>query len=519
MIVWVALGLLLVPWVSPVAAASATPSGAPVSYGHVVATGVLGVPYAQTTGPSFPDSYPPVGSSPLGEGAFIYDTSVSVEIVNTNTYAVTIPVYTETWTPGTETVTENVTLPNGTIVHEPETVPARLDPIWNNGTVSAAAGLSGTLSLSLPADSAQAPLQVTVGSASWTFTYLTPATSAVSGILTTGGVWAFAGLMALVTFTSVLAGLVAAGRLARSIGRSPRVPVVWPLLWVTVPVLWFGLGYVSFNQTLGAGSPLLLPAPLVVAAFPYLPRIFSRGWDMVEVEGITPLSLEQATNPKVVLPIVTTKEGLRCAPETWREAFLSHFVGLPEVRGYEVKLPGGAKARVQPRLIPVSNPLTVYYRAEETASCWYDARRGIKRPRHGVSWWVERTDTRTPETPGGPPRSRVKRRLSPHIVPGFLEATFPPKKPVALVLADVHSAEVSAHDAEAAGLENAELRGQAQHLAIEYGRRAVTRHERGLQGEAEPRSADELERQVQRADPRSRRRDNGGDEPPAAVRG
>ncbi|MGC2359235.1 MAG: hypothetical protein WA691_02885 [Thermoplasmata archaeon] len=489
---WLVLGLVMVPLATPLAAA-----GPPVSYGKTIAPGVFGVPYADSTQPDFPNSYPAFGSGPLNDHQFVYDTQIGFEIVNPNPAPASFVVVTEEYTAGTTTVLRNVTQPNGSVGLEPMSVPARLDPTWSNATVAGGPFSSGYVEIPLAYASSERSLLVTVGDASWTFSYLTPATSSVAGLYTSAGIWAFAALIALVTFVALLAGLVAAGKLAARIGRSPPVPRWWPILWVAVPILWFMTGYVSFNQVLGAASPAFLPAPLVIAAFPYLPRLFTRYFDIVEIEGIEPLTLDTAANPKVVLPLVRHQGGLKCAAQAWREALWSHWVGLPEVRGYELRLLGG-KVRVQPRLIAVSCPLDGYYQSDVTASCWYDARAGIKRLCHHIEW--TRTESVPVLAPDGanPTGTRSKRRFSPHIAAGYLEASFPPKRPVANELAGVRSAEVEAHDNEIDRIENAELRGTLRHLSRTYAKDAVAAHEEAAQRQDRPRTREEIARLVQR---------------------
>ncbi|MGI0150699.1 MAG: hypothetical protein ACREC5_02030, partial [Thermoplasmata archaeon] len=459
--------------------------------------GVFGVPYADSTNATFPYSYPVFGGGPLEDHQLVYDTEVGFEIVNPNPTYATFLVVSEVWTPGTATVIENVTGPNGTTTFEPVQEPARLDPTWSNATVTAAPYSSGEVELPLRTTGTTLDLEVSAGTASWELSYLTPATSSVAGVYTGAGIWAFGALISGITLIAILGGLAAARRLAERIGRSPPVPRWWPVIWVAVPFLWFSLGYVSFNQVLGTASPAILPIPVVIAAFPYLPRLFTRYFDMTEVEGIEPLTLDDAANPKVILPLVRHQGGLKCAPQTWREAFLSHYVGLPEVRGYEVKLLGGT-AKVQPRLLPVSNPLTSYYTAEATASCWFDARKGIKRPRHRIEW---RREERLPVFgPDGVTQTggRTKRRFSPHVVAGCLEASFPPKRPIADELAGVRSAEVREHDHEIERIMNADLRGTMDHLAHSYARDEIAAHEEARQRQDRPRTREELARVVER---------------------
>ena len=488
LLIWSIALLMVVPLAAPFASASP-----PVAYGKFCATGVSCVPYADSTQPNFPYSSPVLNSTPLADGAFIYDVQVGVEIVNGNPSPASFEVVTETWIPGTQTVYENVTGPNGTYRLEPVKVPARLDPSWSNGTVFAEPFSSGELELPLRTRTSTVDLEVKIGEASWQLTYLTPATSSLAGVYSVGGIWAFGELVAGVTFAALLVGLAFARKLAGRIGRSPPVIALWPIAWISVPVAWFLLGYVSFNQTLGPMSPAVLPVPMVVAAFPYLPRLFTRGFEMAELEGISPVTLDEAQNPKAVVPIVRTQGGLRCAPMTWREALWSHWLGLPEVIGYQIKMLG-ATARIQPRLVPVTNPLGPYHRAEVTASAWFDARRGMKRLPHHLQW-IHGTRTETVAADGS--RSVVKTHGHFALARGYLEGTFPPKRPVAEELAGVRSAEVAEHDHEIIRVENAELRGSMDHLALERMAEERTWNEEARNRQDRPRTRDEVRRAVE----------------------
>ncbi len=482
---------------APLLLAGTAGATAPVSYGKAVGPGVFGVPYADTSNLSFPYSFPSIGPLPLQDGDLVYDTQVGFEIVNPNPVGASFLVVTETWTPGTTQVLENVTEPNGTYRIMPVPVPVRLDVRWSNSTVTAAPYSSGIVIVPLGFDAQPRPLEVRGGAATWELQHLTPATSSVAGVYTSGGIWVFGLLMALVTLIAILAGLWVAKGLAVRLGRSPPVPFWWPAGWIAVPLVWFFTGYVSFNQVLGSASPLVIPVPIVVAIVPYLPRLFTKFFDMAELEGREPETLEQATNPKNIFPIVRHQGGLKCAPQTWREAFWSHWVGLPEIRGHEVNLLGG-KVRVQPRFMSVSCPLGPYYRAEATASAWYDARAGISRPRHCLRWtrtepvWGVAPDGVTRQTTG------TRRRFSPHIEAGYLEGTFPPKDSVAKELAGVRSAEVEAHDNEIDRIENADLRGTLLHLARTRASDSLRAHEEAAQRQDQPRSRDEITRLVDR---------------------
>ncbi len=456
-----------------------------------MAPGIAGIPFAESTNPNFPDSYPTFASTPLEDGAFVFDTQIGVEITNPNPYSASFYVVTESFVPGTATILENV---SGTV--QPVSVPFRYDVSWSNSTVFAAPESSGSVELPLRSTSTQRSLELRVGQATWELVYLTPATAAVSGTYTNAGLWTFALLMAAATAGALLVVLFVAKGIALAIGRSPPVPFWWPVIWIAVPVMWFVQGFVSFTQTFGAASPAVaIPIPVALAVLPYLPRLFTRQWEMLEVEGVDPVTLDEAANPKAVLPVVQDRTTLRCAPQTWREALWSGWLGLPEFRGYEVKMPGGS-GRVQPRLLRVENPLSNYYRAEVTASCWYDVRRGISRPRHRLEWKVTEQVPMFAADGVTPAVTRPKRRFSPHLVAGYLEAVYPPKLPVALYLAGVQSVETSAHDAEVLALENSRLIAKSGHDKIEALRENTRTLVRFYEMGDRPRSPEEVARLV-----------------------
>ncbi len=469
---------------------------APVAVGKVVAPGVFGVPFASTSNLTFPST--PASVEPLSDGALVYDTSLSVEIVNAGSVPVVLAVSVEEWTPGTTTEIQNVSGPNGSYRLVPVQVPARLDPSWANGTVSAEAGSPGTATVSLPFSGHARPLELRVGSATWMLVALTPSTSSVAGIYTAEGLIGFGLIESGVTVAAMLAALGAARKLARAARRTPRVPILWPALWIGLPIAAFLFDYVPTNQLLGGTSPLLIPVPIAIAAFPYLPRLW-REFEWARVQGIDALNREEGTSSEVVLPLVKTAGGLRCAPETWREVLYTLCgVPLPEVRGETVDMVGHV-VQVQPRGMSTSNPLGSYYQSEADRAYWYDAKERIYRVRHRLSWTREVTVRKPSKTDSGEAWATVKkRRFSPHVERGYLSARFPPLRPVAEELAGVRSAETEAHDNETDRLLVAEMMGAIHHRAREAANRSLAVADEAYATRNNPRSREEMKRLVER---------------------
>ncbi len=462
---------------------------APVSVGKVVAPGAFGVPYGQG---SFP------GQSLFQDGDLVYDSQVSVEVVNANPSPISVSIVTEEWTSGVRTVYVNESGPNGTYSLVPEQVPVRENPVWSNSSLTVPGDSSQETSVPLPYTGSYRPLEVRVGNAVWELRTLTPVTSSLAGIYTSGGLDGVALTEAAVTVGVMLAYLAGARKLARTVHRTPRVSALWPVLWVGVPVALFLVDYVGTNQVLGAISPFVYPALIGAAAFPYLPRLW-RDYELAEIQGVEGRNLEDATNAKIVLPLVRTRLGLRCAPETWREViYVLLGAPLPEVRGHTVQLLG-RRVQVQPRGLDVSCPLPAYYVSEADASYWYDTRTPPRRVRHRLEWWRSEMVPAVPSGPDGGEGSpaRPRRRISPHIVPGYLEARFPPLRPVARELAGVRDAETEAHDNEVDRLMVADLLGTYRHLARELASDSLSAADEAYQSRSQPRSEEEIRRLVE----------------------
>lgn len=490
----VAAALVLLP-----AVASAAPSGqAPVVAGKVVAPGVFGVPYADVSTVAFP-STPPIGPTPIQDGDMIYDTQVSVEIVDALPSAISLPVSVEIWTTGTVTVYEPRGSGNNTTV-VPETVPARLDPTWSNATISALGDSSGTVSVTLADVSTEHPMEISVGSASWSVGYLTAATSVVSQVYTGSGLWGFIVAFSVETFVAVGISLVVARRLAERVHSVPRVRPIWPLLWIGVPVVGFALLYVPVNQAIAGLSPFVAPIPVAIAALPYFARTFSRR-HMARLHGLEMRSLGDVRSSEAVVDVVDSEQGLRCAPRTWAEVVWTLLgVPLPEVQGEEVDVLGHS-ARVPPSGMTVSRLLPgTEYRPDADREYWVDATRPVSLQHHRLRWTREEQVERTISGPDGQTRteSRAKRRISPHIERGYLRAKFPPTQPVLKVLSGVRQAEDLAHENETLHLAVAEMRGTIW-SRIRSGRlRSVAAMEASYRSHGEPRTEDELRRLVDR---------------------
>jgi hypothetical protein len=495
-----ALALVLVVFaVLPIAGtASATQ---PISYGKLAYPGAFAVPYASATAYTFPSVLTaPSFAGPLADGATVYDTQISVELANAGSSPLTLPVNVSEWTMGARTVSVSPPV-NGTYDNYTETVPVR-DYFWwsgGNASVTALPGGTGSVSVPLPSSSTPVHLEVRVGQATWEMMALTPATDVATGIYTVGGAWGFGAAMAGITLAVTYGSIALGRRVGRRVHRVPKVPIWWPVCWIAVPVFIVVMDYVPTNQVLGILSPLVIPLPLAAAAFPYGIRLW-HDFHWAEFEGVEQRNLENGNNAKAVLPIVTTKRGLRCAPETWREAFWV-FWGrdLPTVKGESVDLMG-KPIEIQPRGMPVSCPLSSFYEAEAAEAFWFDASKRLTRTRTHLEWWTTETVDRPVKGADGTPGTEKVTKRS-------FSGTFPPKKPVIEVLSGVRSAEVEAHDSEADRLMNAELQGQMMHMAREYADSEVAAFQRSIQLGRSRRTAEEGRKYVERG--KNARRDNG----------
>lgn len=467
-------------------------ASAPVRYGKVVGPGVFGVPYASSASPTFP-STPPLDSGALKDGDMVYDTSLYVEIVNAGSAPVSLPVQVEEWTWGNTTVYENRTV-NGNSTLVAVTQPVRLDPYWANATVTALPGTSGEASVSLPFVSAVTPLEVRVGSAVWELRTLTPAGSSLAGLYTSGGLMGFGLTEAAMTTVTMLVALGIARWLAGIVHRVPKVPILWPIAWIGAPVALGILDYVPVNQTFGGASPLLIPVPIAIALFPYLPRLWG-DFQWGRFNGVKAVSSKDATSDEATIPVVKTKSGLRRAPETWREVFWVLFgVPLPEVKGETVDVLG-SRVLVQPQGTPVSCPLSSYYKSDADVAFWFDTRAPLRNTRHRLVWTREVATERPEKGPDGEIRyvRSTKRKISPHVELGSLTGRYPPYEPVASAISRVRSVESLAHEWESGQIALAEQRGEMWSRIRETATRRVLDMESRYRRREEPRSDRELQ--------------------------
>jgi hypothetical protein len=347
-------------------------------------------------------------------------------------------------------------------VQVPVDVPARLNAQWSNQSATLVPGQLTILTVPVPAASAERHLELTVGNAAWSLLHLTPTGSSLAGIYTAYGLDSVLLLEAAIT-AAVFLGFAAAARgLARRIHRSPKVPVWWPAGWVGLPMLFFFADYVPTNQFLGSLTPFAYPFFLGVAAFPYLPRLWKE-FDWAEFNGFRARSSTEAEIPKAVLPLVRTRDGLRCAPETWREAIYTLLgVPLPAVRMDTISS-GGLELKIAPAGFPATCPLAPWYASDVDVVFWYDARKGLSRTRHRLRLFrKEPPRGPTPETDGRDAGARrPRRRWDPGVEPGSLSGSFPPVRDIAEYIAGIRAVEQEALDHEVDRLLVAELRAQA----------------------------------------------------------
>ena len=149
----------------------------------------------------------------------------------------------------------------------------------------------------LPSTSSQKDLVVTIGEASWQLTHLTPATSSLSDLLTTGSAYFALAVESLLSVLVVMALLFVAKALVSRIRGVPRWPLWWPLLVHRRSDRSAFIGwYVPVNQLLGVISPLLYPLAIGLAFFPYLPRLWDPSVRSVAI-GFEPTGRRVGTVP------------------------------------------------------------------------------------------------------------------------------------------------------------------------------------------------------------------------------
>ncbi|MHB8351124.1 MAG: hypothetical protein ACYDFT_00270 [Thermoplasmata archaeon] len=450
------------------------------------------------------------GSSPFVPGFYtdsnlVYDTQVEVLFLFSGETASPVEIVAEQFVPGTVTQYVNQTVGNSTTVREIQ-VPARLTPQWSNVTTVLYPRTASYVTLPIPQATSQESLEISVDGATWELYHLTPTSSSLAGIYTAGGIEGVAFSEAGVTAIIMVASIMLAQRFARRVYRTPRVPFWWPAAWIGIPIVAILGAYVPTNQFLGALSPWLYPVFFAAAAWPYLPRIFSKS-TVAEFQSFEPRTSTQGTAPKVLLPVVTTSEGLRCAPETWREVFYT-FAGvpLPEVRMETVKA-GGIDLKISPSGLPVTCPMPPWYASDSEVTYWYESRRGLQRVRHRFRWTVDVAVQRDVVGPDGIVRSesKTKRRLSPHVEQGRLTGVFPPIRSIAEYVVGIRTIEQSSMDWEVDQLLNAELRGSVSRLEREARRQGSDHTLRAVVDPSLPAARDELLRSVEAG-----RRQRGG---------
>lgn len=456
--------------------------------GKPVLPGAWALPYGQGDSPG--------GPSIFNDGDLVYDTSIQVYILSSEPQAQSLTISLEQFDPGSVIRYVNETQGNATTL-VPVHVEVREDPQWSNVTSSLAPGGLTVVQVPVPASSATRHVELRVGGAVWELLHLTPTGSSLAGLYSTWGLDGVLLVEAAVT-AAVFLGLTAAARgFGKRIHRPPKVPAWWPAGWIVVPLGFFFAEYVPTNQFLGSLSPFLYPIFFGVAAFPYLPRLWKE-FEWAEFHGFRARSSTEAVMPTAVLPVVRTREGLRCAPETWREAFYALFgVPLPEVQMDTVQS-GGIELKLEPAGMPVTCPLAPWYQADADLVYWFDSRRGLDRTRHRLRFFrTELIEAATAGSEGLTPAAPKRRRhWDPHVELGSLKGSFPPVREVAEYLAGVRAVEQEALDHEVDKLLVAELRGRILRREREASSELLEVALRAIHEDSMPGHSSELEQVV-----------------------
>jgi hypothetical protein len=475
--------------------AAAQPGLAP---GKTVAPGVWGYLYGQGS-TAFSQQY-------FTDGNLVYDTSLQVFLLNGEPYPVPVEITTEQFVWGSETVEENVTRGNSTVV-EPVTLPVRVDVQWSNLSVTALAGTVTAATVSLPSTGSQKDLVVTIGAASWQLTHLTPATSSLSDLLTTGSAYFALAVESLLSVLVVMALLFVAKALVARIKGVPRWPLWWPLLVIGAPTAAFVGWYVPVNQLLGVVSPLLYPLAIGLAFFPYLPRLWDRSVRSVAI-GFEPTGIESGRFPYFAMPVVDEPGGPKLAPETVREAWWVLWgKPLPGI-DLEVVRVNGQELAVHPFGMDALRALRSRLGVRLDRIYWYDAARQPRRAYTHLEWWTEETRTvqrpvRDPET-GSTSIGTVtvtRRRFRPHVVVGSLSAKFAAREAREIVrfVAGMRGLETNEADHARTRIKLELLRGYVGRVSREEARTRLEAFLRGFQGTFRPRPDGRLDREVANA--------------------
>jgi len=492
-----ALAIFLVAAVTLIAVAvpgtaAAQPGLAP---GKAVAAGVWGYLYGQGS-TAFSQQY-------FTDGDLVYDTSLQVYLLNGEPYPVPFEITAEQFVWGSETVYENVTRGNITVV-EPVTVPLRVDVQWSNLSVTAIAGTVTAATLSLPSTPSQKDLAVSIGSVSWELTHLTPATSSLSDLLTTGSAYFALAVESLLSILVVMALLFVAKGLVGRIRGVPRWPLWWPFLVLGAPTVEFVGWYVPVNQLLGVISPLLYPLAIGLAFFPYLPRLWDRSVRSVAI-GFEPTGIESGRFPYFAMPVVDEAGGPKLAPETVREAWWVLWgKPLPAI-DLELVRVDGQELAVHPFGMDALRALRSRLGVRIDRIYWYDATRQPRRVYTHLEWWTEETRTverpmRDPETGTTSivPQTLTRRRFHPHVVVGSLSAKFAAREAREIVrfVAGMRGLETNEEDHARTRIKLELLRGYVGRISREEARTRLEAFLRGFQGTFRAKTAQRLDQEV-----------------------
>ncbi|HEV2316249.1 MAG TPA: hypothetical protein VGV89_01570 [Thermoplasmata archaeon] len=449
---------------------------------------------------------PPVGLTFITDGNEVYDSSVTMVFEFSGTAQLDATVTAEQFNLVEATIYVNQTRGNFTAT-VPEQVQLQTDIQWSNESVALVPRSFSYVVLPLPQTPVEKHLVISVAGASWGLTHLTPVTNSLAGYYSTGGLDLLLLVEALITAGILLPVAGLARSVARRVHYVPKPKLVWPAFWAVPPIVGFSFFYQPTNETFGIVSPFVYPAFFAIAAFPYLLRLF-RDAKLAEFTGFKARTSTSAVMPVVDLNVVQTENGLRCAPETWREVLYTlGGVPLPEVQ-MDTVASAGIELKIEPAGLPVEYPLEsgggivdidIIY--------WFDATKGIRRVRHRFTWWTQEEISEVEESADGAKveKKRKVRRFRPHVERGYLRGAFPPIKDVAEFFAGVRSVEQEAMDHERDRLLVAELRGRLRHSAREYAQKEIEAYERAHQLGLGERPPSEREHLVQRS-----RRESGG---------
>ena len=474
--------LLLSPWVGALLAvpgdASATSIGLPPGYNTCYEQySVVGWIQVISHGEGGGGISTPTTSC-LQDGWTSYDDVLYVIVSPSISAPTTAYVVIEQYTPGTVTVYQNETTRNGTTVLVPVQVPIRMNPYWSNATFTVYPATQTGVIMSLNYSADGNPMVVAVGGTSyqwtarngtmWSLDHISPPMSSLQGIYDAYGLNATLDLFGVILAAFLGIAFAAAARFARKYHRAPRVPYHWwPAFLIGTPVVLFIFDFIPFDQATGLIGPVLFPAAITAAAFPYMPNLW-RDAKMCAFLSYDGKSQRSQNAPLAVMPLVPSARPIACAPETWREIWHCA-LGAPLPTISTVKLKKGP-IEVEHELDPiaVTHPLGAWYATDADLLAWQNHDHRLVRTRHHYAR-IDKVVQKEVVGPDGTVQvvNVHKKTILPHCVLGHLDWNGPPPEEVLAMQTGVRTVEQEAMRNKTLQIWVAELRSRNMEMVAQ----------------------------------------------------